>query len=132
MIKTAGNPDRHIVLRGGGGKTNYSAGDISYAAERVMAMGIQRPVMVDCSHGNTNKDYTLQGVVCKEVVKQVKAGQKAVMGVMMESNLKAGKQNWKEDGSLKLEYGISITDACIGWEETRSLLLEAAEAVRGL
>ena len=130
VIKTAGNPDRHIVLRGGGGKTNYSPEDIARAADKVLAMGIKRPVMVDCSHGNTNKDYTLQATVCREVVKQVKAGQKAVMGVMMESNLKPGKQSWKEDGSLKLEYGISITDACIGWEETKSLLLDAADAVR--
>ncbi|MEI6232021.1 MAG: 3-deoxy-7-phosphoheptulonate synthase [Planctomycetota bacterium] len=131
VIKTKGNPDRHIVLRGGGGKTNYSPADIAIASEKVLAMGIKRPVMVDCSHGNTNKDYTLQGNVCKEVMKQAKAGQKSIMGVMMESNLKPGKQNWKEDGSLKLEYGMSITDACIGWDETKELLLEAAEAVRG-
>ena len=130
VIKTKGNPDRHIVLRGGGGKTNYSPEDIARAAEKVLAMGIPRPVMVDCSHGNTNKDYTLQGSVGREVIKQAKAGQKAIMGVMMESNLKPGKQNWKEDGSLRLEYGISITDACIGWDETKSLLLDAADAVR--
>ena len=130
VVKTKGNPDRHIVLRGGGGKTNFSPEDIARAASKVLPMGIKRPVMVDCSHGNTNKDYTLQGAVCSEVIKQAKAGQKAIMGVMMESNLKPGKQNWKEDGSLKLEYGISITDACIGWDETKSLLLEAAEGVR--
>jgi len=133
IIKTAGNPDRHIVLRGGGGKTNYSPEDIANAAEKVIAMGnIKRPVMVDCSHGNTNKDYTMQAKVCRDVIRQVKTGkQPALMGAMIESNLNPGKQTWKEGGGLKLQYGISITDACIGWEETKSLLLEAAEAVRG-
>lgn len=130
VIKTAGNPDRHIVLRGGGGRTNYSPEDIAYAAEKVLAMGIKRPVMVDCSHGNTNKDYTLQSKVCREVAKQVKGGQHALLGMMMESNLLPGKQNWKEGGGLKLQYGVSITDACIGWDETKNLLIEAAEAVR--
>jgi len=129
VIKTMGNPDRHIVLRGGGGKTNFAPADIERAAALVSEEGIVRPVMVDCSHGNANKDHTRQGLVCKEVVKQVRDGQKAIMGVMLESNLKAGNQAWKE-GS-KLEYGMSITDACIGWDETETLLYEAAEAVAG-
>ena len=130
VIKTAGNPDRHIVLRGGGGKTNYSPEDIANAAEKLLAMGIQRPVMVDCSHGNTSKDYTLQSRVSRDVSRQIKAGQKGLIGMMLESNLNPGKQNWKEGGGMKLEYGKSITDACIGWDETNTLLLEAAEAVR--
>ena len=129
IIKTNGNPDRHIVLRGGGGKTNYSSEDILKAADKTSKMGLKRTVMVDCSHGNTNKDYTLQGQVCRDVSRQVRAGQAAIMGVMLESNLKAGRQDWKEVGAQKLEYGLSITDACIGWDETQELLLDAAAAV---
>lgn len=129
IIKTRGNPDRHIVLRGGGGKSNYGPEDIVNAATKTTTGDLKRTVMVDCSHGNTNKDYTRQGSVCLEVAKQMRDGQKAIMGVMMESHLKAGRQDWKEGGE-KLEYGVSITDACIGWDETSALLLNAAEAVR--
>ena len=129
VIKTAGNPDRHIVLRGGGGKTNYSPEDILRAAKLVADEGLVRPVMVDCSHGNANKDYTRQGKVCREIIQQIAAGQnenQALMGLMLESNLKPGNQQWKE--GTKIQYGVSITDACLGWEETESLLHAAAEA----
>jgi 3-deoxy-7-phosphoheptulonate synthase len=85
--------------------------------------------MVDCSHGNTDKDYTRQAAVCREVLRQVRDGQKAIMGLMLESNIKPGKQSWKE--GVKLAYGVSITDACIGWEETETLLHEMSEAVAG-
>ena len=128
VVKTVGNPDRHIVLRGGGGKTNYGPADIAKAASLVAEEGIVRPVMVDCSHGNANKDHTKQGAVCREVARQLREGQPAIMGVMLESNLKPGNQAWKE--GAKLEYGCSITDACIGWDETESLLLDISAAVR--
>jgi 3-deoxy-7-phosphoheptulonate synthase len=124
IIKTKGNPHRHIVLRGGGGRTNYSPADIAQAAELVRAEGIARPVMVDCSHGNCQQDYTRQAQVCRDVVAQFRAGQPAIMGLMLESNLRPGRQAWKE--GAKPAYGISITDACLGWEETEELLYEAA------
>jgi 3-deoxy-7-phosphoheptulonate synthase len=129
VIKTAGNPDRHMVLRGGGGETNFSPDHIVRAAKLVDEEGIKRAVMVDCSHGNTDKDYTRQAAVCREVLRQVRDGQKAIMGLMLESNIKPGKQSWKE--GVKLAYGVSITDACIGWEETETLLHEMSEAVAG-
>jgi 3-deoxy-7-phosphoheptulonate synthase len=127
VIKTAGNPDRHVVLRGGGGKTNYHPDDIQKAAALVAVEGIVRPVMVDCSHGNSNKDFNKQGVAGREVIRQIRDGQPAIMGMMIESNLKPGAQPWKE--GKKLEYGVSITDACIGWEETEALIQETADAV---
>lgn len=127
VIKTAGNPDRHIVLRGGGGETNYDSASVADAAALMGEQGIQRPVMVDCSHGNSSKDYTRQGSVCREVVRQYVAGQNALMGLMIESNLNAGRQDWHEGCTLK--PGVSITDACIGWEETEALLLEMADKI---
>jgi 3-deoxy-7-phosphoheptulonate synthase len=128
VIKTTGNFDRHVVLRGGGGRTNYGAEDIERAAGLVAAEGIARPIMVDCSHDNSKKDHQHQPGVCREVLRQVRAGQPKVMGILLESNLRPGKQSWKE--GVDLAYGVSITDACIGWEETEELLLEAAAAVR--
>jgi 3-deoxy-7-phosphoheptulonate synthase len=127
VIKTSGNPDRHVVLRGGGGKTNYHAEDIQRAASLVAVEGIVRAVMVDCSHGNSNKDFNKQSVACREVIRQIREGQPAIMGIMLEGNLKPGTQPWKE--GRKLDYGVSITDACIGWEQTAELIQETADAV---
>ncbi len=127
MIKTGGNPDRHIVLRGGGGKPNCGPQDIARAVELVAGEEIPRAVMVDCSHDNSGKDHTRQGQVCRDALAVFRGGQRALMGVLIESNLKPGKQTWKE--GVQLDYGVSITDACIGWEETERLLYELAEAV---
>jgi len=128
MIRTRGNPDRHVVLRGGSGGTNYGSADIARAAEMLRKEAIHRPVMIDCSHDNSGKDHTRQGEVWRDVVSQFIAGQEAVMGLLVESNLHPGKQTWKADAPLA--YGISITDACIGWDETASLLQETAARLR--
>ncbi|MEC4672187.1 MAG: 3-deoxy-7-phosphoheptulonate synthase [Nitrospirota bacterium] len=126
-IKTNGNPDRHIVLRGGGGKANYGPEDIARALAGLGDEEVSRPIMVDSSHGNSEKDHTRQIPVAQSVLKQVCDGQEAIMGLLMESNLKPGKQTWAK--GKKLEYGVSITDACLGWEETESLLYELAETI---
>jgi len=128
MVKTTGNPDRHIVLRGGAGRPNYGRTDIAGAAALVAEEGIPRPIMVDCSHDNSGKDHTQQARVFREVLEQVSDGQPAIMGLLLESNLHAGKQTWK--AGVELAYGVSITDACIAWEETEALLYEAAAMVR--
>ncbi|MCC6846998.1 MAG: 3-deoxy-7-phosphoheptulonate synthase [Deltaproteobacteria bacterium] len=128
MIKTGGNPDRHVVLRGGGGGPNYSAADVARATEMVAGEGLARPVMIDCSHGNSSKDYTRQPIVCREVLAQLATSQGAVMGLLVESNLRPGRQDWVAGTDLR--YGVSITDACIGWEETETLLGEIAAAAR--
>jgi len=127
IIKTNGNPDRHLVLRGGGGKVNYNAEDISEAVRCLAKEDICRPVMVDCSHGNSEKDHTRQVPVAQSVVNQFTEGQTAIMGLLIESNLKPGNQKWKAGKSL--DWGVSITDACIGWEDTEHLLDELAEAL---
>lgn len=129
IIKTLGNPDRHVVLRGGGGKTNHGPEDVTRAAALVAGEGILRPIMVDCSHDNSAKDHRRQAEVARSVVRQFAEGQRAILGIMLESNLHPGKQTWREGAPLT--YGVSITDACLGWEETESLLLELAAVLAG-
>jgi 3-deoxy-7-phosphoheptulonate synthase len=126
VIKTRGNPDRHLVLRGGGGRPNYGAARVAQAARAVA--GIARAVLVDCSHDNSGKDHTRQGPICREVLAQFRGGQDSLMGLLIESNLRPGRQPWGRAPTL--EYGVSITDACIGWEETETLLGEIAATVR--
>jgi 3-deoxy-7-phosphoheptulonate synthase len=125
VVKTKGNQDAHIVLRGGGSGPNYHADDILAAAEAVDNEGLVRGVMVDCSHDNSRKDHTKQGGVFSEVLQNFASGQRAILGVMVESNLAEGKQTWIQGAPLR--YGVSITDGCIGWDETERLLTQAAE-----
>ena len=127
IIKTMGNPDRHIVLRGGGGKTNYDAEHVAEAEAAVAGEGIARPIMIDCSHDNSSKDYRRQGPVAREALRQFREGRPSIMGLMLESNLHPGKQTWKQ--GISLAHGVSITDACLGWDETAALLNELADSV---
>ena len=127
IVKTLGNLDRHLVLRGGGGKTNYGPEDIAGAEDAVASEGIARPIMVDCSHGNSGKDHRRQVPVAREVLRQFREGRQSIMGLMLESNINPGNQTW-QDG-VPLSYGVSITYACLGWGDTQGLLLELAEAV---
>ena len=127
VIRADGNPDRHLVLRGGSGGPNYGPEDVQRATEFVADQGIQRPVMIDCSHGNSGGDYRRQVDVCRTVLEQVREGQSFIMGVALESNLLPGRQTWVLGRELR--RGVSITDACLGWDETESLLLEVAAAV---
>jgi 3-deoxy-7-phosphoheptulonate synthase len=127
IIKTNGNPDRHLVLRGGGGRVNYNPEDISEAVRSLSNEEISRPIMVDCSHGNSEKDHTRQVPVARSVVNQYTSGQLAIMGLLIESNLKPGNQKW--EAGKPQEWGVSITDACLGWEETEHLLDDLAETM---
>jgi 3-deoxy-7-phosphoheptulonate synthase len=124
---TAGNPDCHVILRGGRKTTNYDAESITHACMLLEKAGLLPHVMVDCSHANSGKDYSRQPEVCRNVVQQIASGSKNILGVMLESNLKAGAQKLLPGKSLC--YGQSITDACIGWETTAELLDELANAV---
>jgi 3-deoxy-7-phosphoheptulonate synthase len=131
VIKTAGNPDRHVVLRGGAGRPNYGPEDVSRAVATCAAEGVPRGVLVDCSHDNSGKNPARQGAVCRAVLDQARAGERGILGVMLESNLEAGRQDWQP--GVPLRFGVSITDACIAWDETEALLREiAATARRGL
>ena len=127
IIKTLGNSDRHLILRGGGGKPNYESEDVAAAEAAVASEGIARPIMVDCSHDNSSRDYRRQVPVAREVLRQFLEGRHSIMGLMLESNLNPGNQSWQQGSPLA--YGTSITDACLGWGETEVLLYELAEAV---
>jgi len=122
IVRTSGNPDVHIVLRGGATGPNYSAADIARAKA---ALGHQpgRLIMVDCSHDNSRKDPAKQPVVMEEVLRQIRGGERAIVGMMLESNLGAGRQ----DQNGELAYGVSITDPCMDWETTEKMLRKAAK-----
>jgi 3-deoxy-7-phosphoheptulonate synthase len=128
IVHTTGNPDRHLVLRGGGNRTNYDPQSIATAVDLLRRAGQCPRVMVDCSHGNSAKDHTRQSLVLRDVAGQVRAGSDAIMGVMLESHLHAGSQRLEGDAA-GLRYGVSITDACIDWDTTAELLDELAGAV---
>src|SRR6266567_170105 len=123
IVQTNGNPDVHMVLRGGS-KPNYSPEDIAKADEMLTKAGLTPTVMVDCSHGNSEKNYARQPEVMKSVVEQIEAGNRCISGVMIESYLKEGNQPMPKDLST-LTYGVSITDSCISWETTEKTLREA-------
>jgi 3-deoxy-7-phosphoheptulonate synthase len=128
IFVTTGNPDCHIILRGGANLTNYDAASVAETAARMQQAGIAPRIMIDFSHANSGKDYRRQSVVCKDVAAQITAGNRNIMGAMIESNLVAGAQ--KLIPGQPLVYGKSITDGCIDWPETRLLLDELAAAVR--
>jgi len=129
IVTTAGNPYAHVVLRGGDGKPNYDSVSVSLAEQELEKAGIASNIMVDCSHANSNKNHELQPLVMENVTNQILEGNKSIIGLMIESNLKPGNQKIPED--LKdLEYGVSITDACIGWEATEETLRDMREKLR--
>jgi len=124
VFNTRGNNYGHIILRGGGGKPNYTAETIREVETQITAAGLTPRLAIDCSHGNSNKDHTRQGEVMRDIVEQVRAGNTSIVGLMLESNLSEGNQSLTEDLS-QLRYGVSVTDKCINWDETESLLLDA-------
>jgi len=124
IINTSGNPWGHLILRGGRSGPNYDAESVKCAAETLAAAGVSSSLMIDCSHANSEKDYTKQARVWEDAVEQRAAGTKEIIGLMLESNLFEGNQKLTSDLS-QLRYGVSITDACIGWEQTEELLRSA-------
>ena len=129
IVSTTGNPDGHLVLRGGKGGPNYQHEAVEAAAAQLAREGLPARLMVDCSHGNSSKDYRRQADVLRDVALQVREGSLHVMGVMLESHLVAGNQKVSADLS-RLTYGQSITDACIDLTTTVELLEELAAAVK--
>ena len=127
IIHTTGNPDVHIILRGGR-TPNYDGASIRACEELLAATGLPSRILVDCSHAQTQKDYTRQPEVLADLVRQARAGTRSIMGFMLESNLRAGNQSFRVDRSA-LEYGVSITDACIDWATTERCVLAAAESL---
>ncbi len=131
IVHTKGNPWGFLVLRGGRSGPNYSTADLADAAQRLSAVKLTPRLMVDCSHANSNKDYRLQHVAWNDCLDQRRAGNENLVGLMLESNLLPGNQPVPADLS-QLQYGVSVTDGCIGWEETERLLLEAYAQLGGV
>ena len=127
IAETTGNKDTHIILRGGSTGTNYDEVSINNAIAILEKANLNPKLMVDCSHANSNKEFKRQIDVANDLAKQIKNGQAAIMGVMLESNLVEGKQNLTSE--KELTFGQSITDACLGWEDTVSVLENLANAV---
>ena len=131
MVRTAGNPDGHLILRGGR-KPNYDEASVGAACEALAAAGLHGSVMVDCSHGNSEKRHDRQIAVVHDLAGQVAGGSRRVFGVMIESHLVGGAQTFKAGVSAvpSLTYGQSITDACLGWQESAACVQVLADAVR--
>lgn len=124
IVHTAGNPNAHIVLRGGKGITNYDAASVKECEEVCDKAKVSSKIMVDCSHANSNKDHNVQPVVIADVCEQIIAGNKSIIGLMVESNINAGRQDIPTDLS-ELKYGVSVTDACIDWATTENSIRDA-------
>ena len=129
VFRTRGNGHAHLVLRGGGGRANYDAVSIAVAERELTAAGLPPNIVVDCSHGNSNKDPSLQPMVAENCVAQISDGNRSIVGLMLESHLQAGNQPIPKDLS-KLEYGVSITDPCVDWQTTETLLLKMHESLQ--
>jgi len=128
MVNTRGNDLGHLILRGGRTRPNYDAASLAEASRMLAAADLPPRFVVDCSHANSNKDYAKQSIAWNDVIAQRAAGTDTIVGIMLESNLKAGQQKLGDDLSA-LEYGVSITDGCISFEETAELLTSAHETL---
>jgi 3-deoxy-7-phosphoheptulonate synthase len=128
IVSTSGNPDCHIILRGGRGGPNYGPEGVRNAVSTLTKSGLEPRLVIDASHANSGKDHIRQTAVVREVAARIAAGEPGIAGLMVESFLTEGRQ---EPGPLEtLAYGQSVTDACVGWDETERLLGELAAAVR--
>ncbi|MDO6617511.1 MULTISPECIES: 3-deoxy-7-phosphoheptulonate synthase [unclassified Shewanella] len=128
LLQTAGNPDGHVILRGG--KTpNYDADSVAECEAQLHQAKLNARLIIDCSHGNSSKDYTRQTLVCEDVFKQIHAGNRSIIGVMLESHLNEGNQSSNKPLS-ELAYGVSVTDSCINWQTTETLLRSNANLLK--
>ena len=128
VLQTRGNPDAHIVLRGGSRGPNFDASSVDQCETELLRAGLRANIMVDCSHANSSKDHTRQPLVARDVARQIAAGNRSLIGLMIESNLAAGNQKLSANRD-DMAYGVSVTDACIDWQTTEALLLELAETL---
>jgi 3-deoxy-7-phosphoheptulonate synthase len=128
IVSTKGNPNCHVILRGSSQGTNYDEESVGQAVAKLQKAKVTHKLMVDCSHGNSQKDHAKQPIVAGDVANQVSQGGTNIFGLMVESHINEGRQNLK--AGEELNYGQSITDACLGWENTQSLLETLAQAVK--
>jgi 3-deoxy-7-phosphoheptulonate synthase len=129
VFRTRGNAHAHLVLRGGGGRVNYDAVSIALAERQLAQANLPTNIVVDCSHGNSNKDPGVQPLVAENCVTQILDGNRSIIGLMLESHLKAGNQPIPKDLGT-LEYGVSITDPCMDWQRSETLLLKLHAALQ--
>jgi 3-deoxy-7-phosphoheptulonate synthase len=128
IVRTTGNMDTHLVLRGGGNGPNYEAVYVEQASKQLASKGLPSRVMIDCSHGNSHKDYTRQAIVLESIAQELQAGSTHIMGVMIESHLVAGNQALDRPFE-QLVYGQSITDACVDFTTTTTMLRNLAKSL---
>ena len=129
VVTTKGNPYAHVVLRGGSSGPNYDSVHVAQCEEALRKGKVSSNIMIDCSHANSNKDPSVQPLVIKDVTHQILEGNQSIIALMVESNLNAGNQSIPKDLS-QLQYGVSVTDACIGWDDTENSLREMAAKLR--
>jgi 3-deoxy-7-phosphoheptulonate synthase len=129
VVTTKGNPYAHVVLRGGSSGPNYDSVHVAQCEAALKKGGVSSNIMIDCSHANSNKDPSIQSLVLKDVTHQILEGNQSIIGLMLESNLNFGNQSIPKDLS-RLQYGVSVTDACIDWNETERSVLEMAAKLR--
>jgi 3-deoxy-7-phosphoheptulonate synthase len=129
IIHTRGNNHAHIVLRGGGGRPNYDSVSVSMCERQLLSSGVPANIMIDCSHANSSKDHTQQRVVMNDVGNQIIDNNQSIIGLMVESNISSGNQSIPGDLS-ELEYGVSVTDACVDWQTTETMIRELRDKVK--
>ncbi|NEX62918.1 3-deoxy-7-phosphoheptulonate synthase [Noviherbaspirillum galbum] len=129
IVRTSGNRHGHVVLRGGDGRPNYDTVSVAMAEQALAKAKLPASIVVDCSHANSFKNPDLQPLVMADVVNQIRFGNQSLVGVMIESNIVGGKQSIPADLS-KLVYGCSVTDGCVGWDVTETMLLDAHKALK--
>jgi 3-deoxy-7-phosphoheptulonate synthase len=130
VIRTKGNKYGHIILRGGGGRPNYDSVSVAVTEKELEARKLRRALVVDCSHANSNKDFNMQPLVMENVINQIIEGNSSIVGLMIESNIHEGSQKIPKDRS-QLKYGVSVTDACVSWETTETMLRNAHLKLKG-
>ncbi|MEH2119645.1 3-deoxy-7-phosphoheptulonate synthase [Nostoc sp.] len=128
VFKTKGNAYGHVILRGGT-QPNFDPANVKLVEEKLKQANLSPRIVIDCSHGNTNKDYKLQGIVLENIIQQIVDGNTSIVGMMLESHLYEGSQSITAKQE-ELKYGISVTDKCIGWEETEKIILAAHEKLK--
>ena len=126
VIQTSGNPHVHLVLRGGNNGPNYDAVSVHIAADALASGGLPKAIMIDCNHANSGKDPSRQELVLRNTIMQIKDGDQSIIGTMIESNINGGNQLIKP----KMRYGVSVTDACLDWENTHRIILDAHTALK--
>jgi 3-deoxy-7-phosphoheptulonate synthase len=130
VFQTKGNAYSHIILRGGRGQPNFDAATVTWVKKKLEELKLPKTIVIDCSHGNSYKKHNLQAAVLNNVLQQILDGNRSIVGMMLESNLNEGNQKIPND-LKQLKYGVSVTDKCIGWQETEEIILSAYKILSG-